>query len=171
MTASTRSCTRCVSLEGGRARSARPSFRWKIRARRLRDLAQRPHHVDEHGRDGSGFVEVVALEKHEDVVPDRRGPRRLAGRRGCVRRDEAVPGSPAVGSPRRSPAASPAPTATSGHSMQREAARTRSRCQLSAATGRDAVRDGSGSVTMPLGVFENTGTENYVLTPITGCVE
>ena len=33
------------------------------------------------------------------------------------------------------------------------------------------VGEGSGSVTTPLGVFENTGTENYTLTPITGCIE
>jgi hypothetical protein len=33
------------------------------------------------------------------------------------------------------------------------------------------VGQGSGSVTTPLGVFENTGTENYTLTPITGCIE
>jgi hypothetical protein len=33
------------------------------------------------------------------------------------------------------------------------------------------VGEGSGSVTTPLGVFENSGTENYTLTPITGCIE
>ena len=33
------------------------------------------------------------------------------------------------------------------------------------------VGQGSGSVTTPLGVFENTGTENYTLTPITGCID
>ena len=33
------------------------------------------------------------------------------------------------------------------------------------------VGEGSGSVTTPLGVFSNSGTENYTLTPITGCVE
>ena len=33
------------------------------------------------------------------------------------------------------------------------------------------VGEGSGSVTTPLGVFSNSGTENYVLTPITGCIE
>jgi hypothetical protein len=33
------------------------------------------------------------------------------------------------------------------------------------------VGEGSGSVTTPLGVFSNSGTENYVLTPITDCIE
>jgi hypothetical protein len=33
------------------------------------------------------------------------------------------------------------------------------------------VGEGSGSVTTPLGVFSNSGTENYSLAPITGCTE
>lgn len=33
------------------------------------------------------------------------------------------------------------------------------------------VGEGSGSVTTPLGVFSNSGTENYTLSPITGCIE